>query len=88
MNRTVSNNYISVRPNSKELTELQLTKALINRAPDATFCVGRDGQILYVNDAICKLTNYSRQELLSKTLADIELNFTIAHWSKYWQILA
>ncbi len=81
------NNYISVRPNLKELTQLQLTKALIDRAPNATFCVGVDGQFLYVNDALCKLTEYARQELLSKTLADIEPNFAIAQWSKYWRIL-
>jgi PAS domain S-box-containing protein len=82
----VSNKYISVRANLNELTQLQLTKALIEGAPDATFCVGAEGQFLYVNDALCKLTEYSRQELLSKTLAAIEPNFAIAQWSTYWQI--
>lgn len=83
----MSKNYTSVRSSLNELTQLQLTKALIERAPAATFCVGTEGQFLYVNDALCKLTEYSRQELLSKNLAVIEPSFAIAQWSKYWQII-
>ncbi|WP_009631722.1 PAS domain-containing sensor histidine kinase [Synechocystis sp. PCC 7509] len=83
----MNSNYISVRSNSKELNQLQLIKALIERSPNATFCVGIEGQLLYVNEAMCKLTQYSRQELLSKTLADIEPSFELAQWSKCWQSL-
>jgi len=89
----VSNNYISVQSNSNkffktpELAQSQFTKALVECAPDAIFCVGADGQFLYVNDATCSMTEYSSQELLSKKLIDIEPNLAIAQLSKYWQIL-
>ncbi len=89
----MSSNYISVQSNSSkfltipEQTQLQLTKSLVNYAPVASFCVGADTQFLYVNDAICKLTEYSRQELLSKTLVDIEPDLAIANWFMYWRIL-
>ncbi len=87
----MSNQCISVQSNSKEisrqieLNQLQLTKALVDRVPDATLCVGADGKILYANDATCNLTKYSRQELLSKKLVDIEPDWGIAKWLKYWQ---
>ncbi len=89
----MSNNYISVRSNSTKLlsqpkiTSSQFTKALVDKAPDAIFCVGAEGEILYVNKTICNLTEYSHDELLSRTLADIEPELAIAKWSKYWQIL-
>lgn len=86
----MSNNYISVQSNSKkfsnplDLTQQQLAKAVVERAPDAIFCVEADGQIVYVNDAICKLTEYSNQHLLAKNLIDIQPDLTLAQWSKYW----
>lgn len=89
----MSNNYISVRSNSTKflsqpiLAPLQFTKAIVDLTPDAILCVGIDGQILYVNNTTCNLTEYSHDELLSKTLADIEPELAIAKWSKYWQIL-
>ena len=89
----MSNNYISVQPQSKkfsrqpELTQLQLIKALVEGAPNATFCIGSEGQFLYANRAICILTEYSCQELLSKTLTDIEPDLAIAQWSTHWRSL-
>jgi PAS domain S-box-containing protein len=89
----MSSNYISVRSNLNklsrppELVPLQLTKALVDRAPDAIFCVGADGQFLYVNEAACNLTEYSSQELLSKKLVDLQSDLTIAKWLKYWRNL-
>jgi PAS domain S-box-containing protein len=51
---------------------LRLAKFSIDRAADQIFWVGPDAKILYVNDAACRSLGYSREELTSKTIHDID----------------
>ncbi len=44
---------------------LKFAYFLINQAVNAAFCVGENEQFIYVNDATCQMTEYSREELLS-----------------------
>lgn len=62
-------------------------KYLVERFPDAVFCLGSDACFLYLNDAACRQLEYSRQELLSMRLADIDLDFSQETWLKQWQYL-
>ncbi len=45
------------------------------------FCLGENAQFLYVNDATCRMTEYSREELLSMRLQDIDIDFSLHNWS-------
>jgi len=47
-------------------------KVMIRTSLDAFLITNMDGRILEVNDAYCRLTGYSRQELLEMSTADIE----------------
>lgn len=60
---------------------------LVNRLPDAVFCLGSDARFLYLNDAACRQLEYSRQELLSMTLGDIDQDFSQKTWLEQWQSL-
>ncbi|WP_016949387.1 PAS domain-containing sensor histidine kinase [Anabaena sp. PCC 7108] len=60
---------------------------LINQSGDAAFCLGENAQFLYVNDVLCLQTDYSREELLSMTLSDLDVDFSLHNWSKQWQVL-
>ncbi|KAB8332110.1 PAS domain-containing sensor histidine kinase [Scytonema tolypothrichoides VB-61278] len=64
--------------------ELKLAQFLINQVADAALCVGLNAQILYVNDAMCRMSEYSREELLSMTLQDIDVDFSAQNWSDKW----
>ncbi|MDP8965323.1 MAG: PAS domain S-box protein [Cyanobacteriota bacterium] len=46
-----------------------------------------DGQLLYVNDATCRTSGYSKEELLSMTVHDIAPNFPKEIWPQHWQEL-
>ncbi|BAY77993.1 PAS/PAC sensor signal transduction histidine kinase [Nostoc linckia NIES-25] len=61
--------------------QMKFAYLLINSAIDAAFCLGENAQFLYVNDATCLMTEYSREELLSMTLADVDVDFFLHNWS-------
>ena len=76
-------------PESLKLLEEELffSKYLVNQLPNAVFCLGSDARFLYVNDAACGQLEYSRQELLSMSLQDIDPDFSQKTWSEQWQSL-
>jgi len=48
------------------------SRALLESMPDGTWLLGNDGRILDVNTAYCRMSGYSKEELLSMNAADIE----------------
>ncbi|MCC5667112.1 PAS domain S-box protein [Nostoc sp. CHAB 5784] len=72
-----SNNQWVLQPE----VEMKFAHFLINHAVDAAFCLGENAQFLYVNDATCRMTEYSREELLSMRLHDIDVDFSLHNWS-------
>ncbi len=67
--------------------ELKVAQILINHARDAAFCVEKNGQFLYVNNATCSIVGYSREELLSMTLQDVDINWKRQKWLGQWELL-
>lgn len=67
--------------------ELQVAQILLNQVVEATFCFDAKAQILYVNAAFCQMMGYSREELLSMTLQNIDLDFELQKWSEQWATL-
>ncbi|ULA61433.1 MAG: hypothetical protein LZF60_330044 [Nitrospira sp.] len=66
---------------------LRLTQFSIQQAVDAVFLVSAEARILDVNEAACAMLGYSRDELLAKTVHDIDTNFTRENWRSRWQHL-
>ena len=60
--------------------------ALLQTAMDGFWRVDRQGRLLQVNDAYCRMSGYSQQELLSMRVSDLEVNetatATVAHIRK------
>ena len=54
---------------------------------DAAYLIGPQGQILYVNDTACQFLGYSRAELLTMTVLDIDATFSADQWSMHWRDL-
>ncbi len=66
---------------------LRLTRFSIERAVDAVFWIDSQAHILDINDAACKVLGYTREELLSKTVQDIDPNFPAESWPAHWEEL-
>ncbi|MEH2172746.1 helix-turn-helix domain-containing protein [Nostoc sp.] len=65
--------------------ELLLTRFLMERLTDAVFWITSDAQIIYVNYAACSLVGYPYEELVSKTIHNIILDFPLEVWPNYWK---
>ena len=48
-------------------------QAILHTAMDGFLLVNREGEILEVNEAYCQMTGYSKQELLSMRIDDLEI---------------
>jgi PAS domain S-box-containing protein len=64
---------------------LRLTQFSVDKTGDAVFWMGSDARFIFANDAACSSLGYSREELLSMTVHDIDPNFPVAVWPEHWQ---
>ncbi|TKJ36968.1 MAG: hypothetical protein CEE38_08660 [Planctomycetes bacterium B3_Pla] len=65
----------------------ELTQFCLDRAAEAVFWIEADARFVYVNEAACRSLKYSRQELLSMTVHDIDPNFPKDAWPEHWREL-
>jgi PAS domain S-box-containing protein len=66
---------------------LQLTQFAIDRCSDATFWMGSDARFIDVNNAACRALGYSREELLTMMLHDIDPAISQDAWLELWSDL-
>lgn len=62
---------------------LKLTQFSIDRASDMVFWVAPDGHFTYVNDAACSILGYTREELLSMSVFDINTVHNKSNWQEH-----
>ena len=73
---------IEVRKATEE--RLRLAEASIDQSADPTFWVASDARFLRANDAACEALGYTRDELLTMTVQDIDPLYTKEVWSAHW----
>lgn len=80
-----------IEPNSKFKLglqqELKVAQKLINHASYAAFCVSENAEFIYVNNAACSLVGYSREQMLSMRLQDVDINWEKEKWLEQWELL-
>lgn len=64
---------------------LQFTRFSIDRANDMIYWLDSEGNIVDVNKTICKKMEYSRDELLSMTVMDIDPELSLQQFRKNWE---
>ncbi|MDY6782092.1 MAG: PAS domain S-box protein [Cyanobacteriota bacterium] len=77
-------NDVSDRKQAEELQHLM--QFSIERAVDAAFYFNRAGEILYVNEAACRLVECDRAKLLDLSVGEIIPKY-VNSWSEHWQNL-
>ena len=72
----------------KKLEEaLQFTRFALDNAVAEMVCVSQDGSLIDVNDAFCRAVGYSREELLSMTVHDVDPDYSAKIWPEFWKKL-
>jgi PAS domain S-box-containing protein len=66
---------------------LKFTRFSIDNAADTMVCVDHDARFVDVNDAFCRSVGYSREELLSMTVHDIDPDYSAEIWPEFWKKL-
>ncbi len=66
---------------------LHLTQFSVDRATDCLYWVTNSGRFQYVNTTACEVLGYSREELLSFSIMDIDPYFSAQNWPEHWQEL-
>lgn len=72
--------------NERKRTEeaLRLAQFSLDRSADGIQWIKPDGHHLYVNDALCQMLNYAREELLLMSISDVNPNFPAEAWTAQW----
>ncbi|HSA87581.1 MAG TPA: PAS domain S-box protein, partial [Nitrospira sp.] len=63
---------------------LRLAKFSVERAADAVYWVDSQAKILDVNEAACRMLNYSKDELCAMTVHDLNPDFQADMWPEFW----
>jgi len=66
---------------------LQFTRFALDNAVDSMVTMGQDGRFIDVNDAFCRSVGYSREELLSMSVHDMDPNHPAEIWPEFWEKL-
>lgn len=64
---------------------LRQTQFTIDHSQDAIFWIRPDGRVFFVNDAACRITGYSRDELLSLRVPDFDPDMSPTEWVEFWK---
>ena len=59
-------------------------RTLVNNAGDAFFLIDSEGNFVDVNDMACAALGYSREELLTMHIPDIQLDVPLDHLKRLW----
>jgi len=77
--------YLTERKNLEK--HIRLVEFAMARISDAFYLMAADGQFLDVNEAACRMRGYSREEVLTMRVTDIDQNFPPEAWVPHWEEL-
>jgi PAS domain S-box-containing protein len=65
---------------------LNLAQFALERSADGVIWYGPDGCIFAANDAACRMSHLSRDELCALTVMDLDINMSSEHWGNRWNL--
>ncbi len=64
---------------------LRTTQYAVDHAADSIFFIGDNGYFLDVNESACRRLGYTKKELLTMSVMDIDPDFLPAVWDSFWE---
>ena len=79
---------LDLNTTSGQLSDLLRFRKLLDHSSDGVYVIDRESaRILDVNQQACEQLGYDREELLSKTVLDIDPEFTESVWDEFKQLV-
>ena len=66
-------------------SDLRLTRSSIDNVTDAVYWIDKAAQFVDVNEAACRMLGYTRQEMLTLSISEIDPAFSEAQWLEDWE---
>jgi PAS domain S-box-containing protein len=66
---------------------ITLMNFALNNVREAAFLIDEQAHFRYVNDESCRLLDYSREELLARSVTDVDPDFPPGRWPDHWSEL-
>lgn len=60
-------------------------RQLVETASDAIYLISEEGIIIDTNASACSTLEWSKEDLLGKTISDIDPNYSIEEFQKFWE---
>ena len=70
---------------SRQTEAARIMHFSINQAPDLVFQIASDGLILEVNEAVCNMLGYARDEILNRHSYEVEVYSSESQWAQLWE---
>jgi two-component system, cell cycle sensor histidine kinase and response regulator CckA len=64
---------------------LEFTQFIVDGASESIHVIEPDGGFMYANNAMCESLGYSREELLSMKVSDIDPNYPLGEYHTFWK---
>ncbi|MGE8721021.1 PAS domain-containing sensor histidine kinase [Leptospira terpstrae] len=64
---------------------LQFTQFSIDTISESIVWIDEEGNYVFVNDAACKNYGYTKEELLSMKMFQVDPLFSVERWNEHWQ---
>ncbi len=77
--------FLDITERKRVENALRFTQFSVDRMSDAAFWMGTDARFIYVNEAACSSLNYSKEELLTMNVQDMDPNFPSEKWPEHWK---
>ncbi len=65
--------------------KLKLLNFALNNVHEEAYLINKEACFDYVNDASCHILGYSREELLTMKVTDIDPDFPLERWKEHWK---
>jgi formate hydrogenlyase transcriptional activator len=66
------------------LNEIELYNSTIKNLRDQIFWIDKKGKFIRVNDAVCRMSDYSMEELMAMTVFDLNPSLSRKEWEERW----
>lgn len=71
----------------KTESTLRLVQFTFDKAPDPVLLIDNNGNLVYVNDALCELLEYETEELLDMKITHLSESTHQDEWNEHWENL-